>query len=228
MEIAYDSATGGVFLTTNTSGSWPHTPVLTLRGLVVSIWSTQATNFIATVTAGGVPMTQVSGSPLLKATGEPFGLAVFFLGSNIPFGSITIAVTVNGAGNGVDTYYTDSFGYKAPGNTMIVNTASLTSDALADPLFSLGLRGRRACVLMPLGTGQDGPFSTSPLTNWLRADWQDMGTVSAVMHQYGSDVGYGPVAGDLSVGWTQTSEDAMALAIAIGDVPADIFNYPSQ
>jgi hypothetical protein len=94
--VAFDVATDGGNVTTNPK-TFTHTPTGTPRAAIVLI--VQGGNIsadrISGVTYGGVSMTEVALSPVIKTTGEQAVVDVFFLGSGIPTGAQTVSITVS-------------------------------------------------------------------------------------------------------------------------------------
>jgi hypothetical protein len=81
---------------TGPTHSWTHTPVGTARGIVVAIQTDQGSDVISTVTYGGVSMSRVA--HVLDTATEPGGAYIYFLGSGIPTGAQTVAVTRTSTG----------------------------------------------------------------------------------------------------------------------------------
>jgi hypothetical protein len=102
MAVALDATSAGAGGTGNFN--WTHTPVGTPKGVWVVIpQDTGQTDEVTAVTYGGVAMERViAGSPTNPifrdgVGGDDGGIYEYFLGSGIPTGAQTVAVTVNGA-----------------------------------------------------------------------------------------------------------------------------------
>ncbi|MCB9610512.1 MAG: hypothetical protein H6716_28240, partial [Polyangiaceae bacterium] len=80
MAAVYDAVSDG-------TTSWTHTPTGTPRGVIVFVCHYYASSSV-TVTYGGIPMNEVA----LYRSGSWLA-AAFFLGSGIPTGAQTVAVT---------------------------------------------------------------------------------------------------------------------------------------
>lgn len=165
---------------------------------------------ISGVTYGGVAMTELAAvSPQYKATGEPTGLSYFYLGSGIPTGAQTVQVTVSGA-----TVTKAAFcrTLTAATDTEIISTVVWNSDALANPTGTLTLSGREAFCAESFVSGQNAVTGIAPLTNWTAFE-SDLGNMCLANYVY-DIVG----TANVTVGWTQTSEDAVGFATAVAEV----------
>lgn len=207
MTVAYDAV--GSQPTQTTSPSWTHTPVGTPKGILVFVLQyATGSDDVTGVTYGGVAMTELGSSPLLHTTGETFTVYAYFLGSNIPTGAQTVAVTGSSSNKcGV------SFSVTASGDTVVQNhSAFVNSDSQADPSASLSLGGKTCFVALGAMSGHNGVASTTPSSGWT-SSFEDVsagGTQVSLSYKYDT-IG----STDVTVGWTQTAEDATAIAVAI-------------
>lgn len=193
--------------------NWTHTPVGTPRGVWVIIVNVtvSGTDEITGVTYGGVAMAEVAAiSPRYKSSGEAMGQSIFFLGSGIPTGPQTIAVDTSGA-----TVTKAAFArtVTAAADTEIIDTAFWSSDSLANPSDTLNLGGRSAYCILAFSSGQNAVTGITPLTNWTATYETDLGNFVAGGYTY-DIVG----TSNVTVGWTQTAEDALGFAIAVAEV----------
>jgi len=195
--------------------TWTHTPVGTPRGVLC--WVVQfvgATDEVTGVTYGGVAMTEVSGSPLLKAGGETAAVYLYFLGASIPTGAQTVTASVNGTGSNKNTY---CFTVTGAANTEIVDVdATISSNSVANPSVTLSLGGRTSFAAIGFMSGAQTTAEATPSTNWTMPtnEW-DPGTMVGGAYYY--DI---VASTDVAAGWTQAAEDAVAIAIAISEVTA--------
>ncbi|HUW56670.1 MAG TPA: hypothetical protein VMZ92_08550, partial [Planctomycetota bacterium] len=88
MAVAYDAGSTSGY---ESNPSWTHTPSGTPRGVVVWTVSASGDN-CSNVTYGGVSMTEVTGSPNNKSSGEGIRVQCFFLGSGLGTGAKTVSV----------------------------------------------------------------------------------------------------------------------------------------
>jgi hypothetical protein len=191
--------------------TWVHTPIGTPRGVIVLL--TQATGGgviepVQSVFYGSVEMTEVSGSPNIKTTGERGSVFCYFLGSGIPTGPQT--VTVNG--NIIDTTSRAQYCYtlSASGDTVVQDVQVISSDSLSDPSVTLSLAGNRCFCALAFVSGIPDPANIFPLNNWTIRQEIDHGSLSSGGYSFDS-IG----TADVTAGWTQTADDAVAIAIAV-------------
>jgi hypothetical protein len=199
--VAFDAAT-----ISNGSLSFSHTPVGTPRGVLYLSYLTADT--ITAVTYGGVSLTQMTLSPVVKGTGETAEVGAWFLGSSVPTGAQTLAVTITGELNqGACITLTGADDLEE------VDTTSISSDSLLNPSGTLSLASRSCFCALVGRSGQNAVGSVAPLTDWTEVEERDMGSQVGLTHRYdtiGTD--------DVTFGWTAAAEDATALAVAISEV----------
>ena len=209
MAVAFDAASTGVGTSTF---SWSHTPVGTPRGVIVFVVQSGAVDEITSVTHGGVSMTEADGSPLIKLTGESCVVYVYFLGSGISGGAQTVEVV---AGIGTLNKRAIAVTLTASGNTAGQDTTTISSDALENPSGTLSLGNVSSFCCEALFSGQDAVTGITPSAGWTSRDEYQFTTLDQTAACYTYDtVG----VSDVTMGWTQTSEDAVSIGIAIKDL----------
>lgn len=209
MTVAFDALSSA----TNPAPSFTHTPVGTPRGVLLFVTALTGTDTVTGATLptyGGVVMTEVTGSPLLKATGETLACHAFFLGSGIPTGAQTVSLVDTPAGDEIAICVTVTA--DADMEIVAANT-SINSDSDDDPASTLGLLGRTCFVAMGFGSGQNATTSVTPFSGWTSRAEAGNGVKVGGCYTYDT-VG----STDVTVGWTQTAEDALAIAVAIAEV----------
>lgn len=208
--IAFDAATAATVVAS--SNTIAHTPVGTPRGVIVFVClGLEGTDVITTVTYGGTAVPQISGSPNLKGSAEVMSVHAFMLGANVPTGAQNCVITATGAEVITGTVITVT----ADGNTEVVDVdTSINSDSLENPSATLSLQGRDSFAVIGLTSGHDAATGTAPLTNWTSIIEGAVGG-TAVVGCYRYDI---IDSADVVTGWTQTAEDAVAIAIAISEL----------
>ena len=187
--------------------TWDHNPTKTPAGVLVGVVGPEGTDHVVGVTYGGVAMVEVTGSPLIKTAAEVGAVYLFFLGSGVPTGNQTIVVDTN---NTAVVRQAACFTVTAASNIIVKNTVTISSDSVANPSANLALGGKNCFVAVVFISGQDAITGTTPLAGWSSGYEYDLGTTSMGMYSYGT------VAGDdVTVGWTQTAEDAVCIAVAL-------------
>jgi len=194
--------------------SWTHTPTGTPKAIVVSIGNTSSTDIVTGVTYGGVAMTEVSGSPLLN-TNEASSVHVYFLGANIPTGAQTVTVThpftVIGA---------TCISLTATADTTQVQAVNvdINSTSVANPSDTLELGSVTCWVVETFMSGQDANSGITPLSGWTSQLEYDGGTVCLGIYSYNT-----VAADDVTIGWTQTADDAICIAVGIAEVSSSSY-----
>lgn len=207
MAVAFD-AFSNVAAGTGTL-SWTHTPVGTPRAVKVDIVENGGVNGVASVTYGGVPLELVAENA--KTSGEAGTVITYFLGKNIPTGAQTVTVTVN-----------DAVLKRACATTLTAAAdtcwssadISIASDSIVSPSATLNLLGKTSFVSLALHSGQGAVGGITPLTGWTSRLETDFGA------QVGGWYTYNTIASaNVACGWTQTADDAVAIALAITEAP---------
>jgi len=205
MAVAYDALS---YLDWDTGDqSWTHSPTGTPRGILVFIVLDEATDVINGVTYGGTSMTEVTGSPLLKATGEAAGVICYFLGTSVPSGAQTIAIDYS---SGTASYSAFVISLTAgTSETAIEDTTTISSDAVANPSGTLTV-DENSFAIVGFMSGQDAVTGVTPSTGWTNRREVDMSTMIAACYTKDANS-----STDITFGWTQTSNDALAIGVAV-------------
>lgn len=211
MPVAFDAYT--VLSGSPGNMSALHTPVGVPRGILVSVLDLTAENPSITATYGGVTMRKVAGAPLIKTAAEAGAADWWFLGSGIPTGAQTVFVGVGGAGG---TKGARCYSLTAETDLEIVDIGIISSDSAANPGVTLALGGRTAWAAIAFLSGQDAVSGVAPVADWTADEEIDVGVMTAGWYHYDT-VG----STDVVAEWTQTADDAIAIAVAVGlvDVP---------
>lgn len=179
--------------------------------MIVLIGGTAETNEITAVTYGGVALSAVSGSPNAKATGETGIVQAFFLGSGVPSGAQTVAYTTSGS---TVTHQGYCVTVTATASTEVVATnVAINSDSQADPSSTLGLSGRTCFCCELIYSGQAAIASITPFSGWTSQHEAAASGDTLAYYTYDT-VG----SSDVTVGWTQTADDALMIAVAVSEV----------
>ena len=204
MAVAFDAFSVGVV-----DSNFTHNPVGTPRAVIVWVLDVAGTDQVTSVTYGGASLTQVSSSPVLKSTGETGAVHCFFLGSSVPTDDpATVDVTLTAA-----TYTVNCVTLTAADDTEVVDVQTISSDSAANPSATLALSGRTSWCGIGFVSGHDASTGVTPLTNWFDRGESSTGTQQAACYTYNT-IG----TTDVTAGWTQTAEDAVAIAVAVSEV----------
>jgi len=187
--------------------TWTHSPAKAPAGVLVGVAGPEGADYVVGVTYGGVAMVEVTGSPLIKTAAEAGTVHLFFLGSGVPTGNQTIVVDTN---NTAVTRQGMCITVTAASGIVVKNIVTISSNSVANPSANLALGGKNCFVAGVFISGQDGVTGITPLADWYSASEYDLGSMSMGMYYYTI------VAGDdVTVGWTQTAEDAVCIAVAL-------------
>ncbi len=208
MALAFDAVSNGSGTgTINVT----HTPVGTPRGIVAYVLYGAGADEVTAITYGGVSMSEVALSPLSKAAPEVGTVACYHLGASIPTGAQTVSLTVGGA----TAKALITISVTGAADTQVADTSIISSDAVANPSVTLSLGGVSCFCVIGFVSGQNAISGIAPTAGWTERFEFDAGTVSLGTYTY--DTVSTP---DVAAGWTQTSEDAVAIAVAISEISA--------
>lgn len=213
MTVAFDAFTANANQTAD--HNFNHTPVGTPRAVIVWVVERAATaDHIAGITYGGDAMTEVSGSPAIIASGETGVVYCYFLGTSIPTGVQSVSVDTTATSN----YITYCVTLTAANDCTVQDSDGTIASVQANPSVTLSLSGKTSWAGLALHSGQQTVGGITPLTNWTSRSETDRGTDQAACYTYDTIA-----STDVSAGWTQTSEEALAVCIAVTDVTASLF-----
>ena len=211
--MAFDAFTETASTTTDPTAT--HSPVGTPRAAIVWVEShlTAVGDDVSGCTYGGTTMTEVAVSPVLKTNAEALRSHAFFLGSSLPTGDQTVTCTVDEATPKVMYVYT----LTAAADTEVVDSDTVSSDAVGDPSVTMQLTSRASFVAVGFSSGlNDTPLNSAPFTGWTSRSEVDDGSQGMGTYSYDTidtaDVG--------SCGYDQNvaSEDATLICVAVSEV----------
>lgn len=208
MSVAFDvaslSAAGTGVLT------WTHTPGGAIRGVCVLVVQNDQVGTVDSVTYGGVPMTQLEGSPNVNDVGEPSTVTAWFLGSSVPAGSQLVAVNVTG----IIDRRAAAFSMSADGDILVSGHATILDGSLANPAATLPLDHRTCWVVEVFHSGVASILGISNLTNWFTTFEHSFGSQTAGWYRYLIISN-----ADVTAGWLQVADEANMLAYAFTEEP---------
>jgi hypothetical protein len=190
-----------------------HTPTGTPRAVLIYIFQNEAVDQVVSCDYGGDAMTEVTGSPNEKVAAEAMILHSFFLGTSIPTGAQTVTCDVSNTIAKRIVVIT----LTAAADTEIVDQdVTINSDSVANPSVTLSLSSRTSFAAIGFGAGGVDTSTITPLTNWTGA--APAGTeVDNGASQFGVYT-YDVIGStDVTAGWTQAADDAIAIAVAISE-----------
>lgn len=208
MTLAYLSSQETIL--TSSGGSFSHAAGGSPRAvLVFCVASAPGGDVVSGATYGGVAMTEIpsAGGHLLKATGETAGVWAFFLGASVPTGTQNVAIT--GSGSISVSVCVITYTGAADCEVAASNT-SINSDSVENPSSTLALGGSECAVAIGFFSGQGAVGGITPLTGWTSRAERDFGAQTAGFYTYDT-VG----TTDVTIGWTQTADDALCIGVAI-------------
>jgi len=219
---ASESHTGTTGSTNQASFSWTHAQTGTPQGVLVFVHTISASDFISSVTYGGVALDRIAGAVAIDTAGEPGRTDLFFLGSGLGTGNQTI--TVNRTNNATIMYAsaatvlaaTDTF---VTGLLIEEQNQSLTVENIDDGSVS-GTDSVRYCATY---TGLAAPPAAGTGSTLLTSI--DLGAYGAAMVRE-TTAGQG----SRPVGFSSGSDDVAAVYTAVREaaayiLTADVSNF---
>lgn len=216
MAIAFDAVSSDFSDNdSTTSHSWTHTPSGTPGFILVGLaYAIQSTDIVSGVTYGGEAMTEVTGSPLLQASGEAHGLYLYCLGlsgDTVPTGAQTVEVTTAAS-------FSDRAGmcvsYTTGAVCEVIDTDTQQSTSTTDPGGSLALGGSTCAAALVGFSGIALGTNISPLSGWTSRAEVSTGSAHGLLYTYDT-VG----SSDVTTGFTNSSaDDAALISIAFAEV----------
>jgi hypothetical protein len=209
--IVFDKYTSGGYSVNDFSFSV--TPVGTPKAVILYVFHYNAvSDAVNSATYGGVSMTEVSGSPLLKTNTEAMGIYVYFLGSSIPTGTQTVVVDTGAVSSNMSARVVT---LTATGDTSVTDTTTISGDNLTNPSGSLTLGGVESWSMFGFISAHDDVGSVV-------GNWETAG-VNLLQADFGTEVFragyYTATTSDVTIGATQTAEDFVGFGIAVRVAP---------
>lgn len=208
MAVDYDATSAP---TDGNSLSWSHTSGVGARaGVVFAYYTTFDT---IGFTWNGVAMTQVSGPDDEASGGElQFSRVGVWLLDNIGDDE---TITVASTGGTAVIKSARAYSLTADDEVEFIDEVIFDSAALANPSGTITADSRDIFVAQIFASGQDAATGVTPLTDWTNDRETDNGTNIRGEYRYDtvSD-------SNVTVGWTQTSEDAFGVAAGFSEIAA--------
>ncbi len=205
MALAFDAVT----TTPGGSSSFSHTPVGTPGCAVLVIAG--ANGAVTAATYGGTAMTEATASPADVTTGEIAGVidgtSAWILGSSVPTGTQTVAVT--GPSSILAAVYT----LTSDEDCEELDSDVVESASQANPEVTLSLGGRSGFVAIGFTSGQDATSGITPRTDWTADQESDVGLITLGNYSYDT-IG----TADVTAGFDQAADDVQMIAVAVGEV----------
>lgn len=212
MAITFDAFTADASPTTG-NDSFSHGGGAGPRAALGFIVGTSPTDEVSGATYGGVSMTQLSSSPKLATSGGEPGVVHAFLLNGIASGTQTFAFTTSAS---TVTHQAYCITLNADADLEVVDEdVTVDSTSQANPSVTLSLGGRSCFCAIAFMSGHAGTASITPLTSWTSRHEVTTGSETAACYTYDT-IG----TSDVTAGWTQTAEDALMYAVALGEVVA--------
>lgn len=194
-----------------TTATWTHSPVGTPRGVICTVVQNDSTDEITGIDYGSLALTELTGSPACKTTGETDCVYGYFAGASIPTGNQT--VSVNSAAGSLPKRAGCVTLTAAADTELIVVDATISSDAIVDPSVTLSLSGKTSFAMIAFYSGLGAITSITPLASWTDRLEHSFGSNSAGFYTFNT-IG----SSDVTCGWTQSSDDARAICVAVSEV----------
>lgn len=207
-QIAFDAHTGDCTGTGTITCS--HTPVGTPRGVLVVIHAASSADSVNTVTYGGATMSEAVLPRLSTFSAQ--SVYAYYLGSSIPTGAQNAVVTVNNANSKRVNVVT----FTATRDTEVLDADNtITGQTVSNPSVTLEVGGRTALAVITFLSGQDDTTGFAPLAGWTSMQEVDSGTAGRGYYRLTTTT-----TSNITAGWTQTADEAQAIALAMAEVSA--------
>lgn len=168
------------------------------------------TDIVVGACYGGIVMAEDTVSPIVKTAVERMQAHLFKLETGVPSGSQIVNIDVNTA----DNWMSGTISLTAAGAVEVVDSDnSINSNSIVSPSTTLSLGGRTSFCAIGLVSGQNAVTGISPRAGWTVRDESDFGGQSSGIYTYDTIA-----STDVVAGWTQTAEDAIAIAFAVSEV----------
>lgn len=211
MAIAHDATSFSTAVTTALSHT--HTPTGTPRGVVVMVCQGGSGDDLVTgVTYGGVAMTR-AGAPALLTSGETGASYIYFLGSGIPTGAQTVAVSI---GAGTFTRQAVCATMTASNNTEVDAYGTVVNANITNPSITLATTAATTTSIYGVDWSGDSPASTIVPAG--ETEITETGVLAGTFSFIRRDALGG--GGNIAVSWTYNSDEAAAAAIAVREATA--------
>ncbi len=212
MSIAYDAASNPTAGTGNLT--WNHTPVGTPKGVLVFVVAANGIDEVTGVTYGGVSMSEVALSPLLKATAFAMAAHAFFLGSSVPTGVQEVVVTVS---SGAAIRQALCYTVTSTQDSAVQNTATFLVESTANPSTSLALSSVECWVAEGCLSAVNQIADIAPEPGWAsNLEDNSFTGLTGVWYRYNT-VG----TSDVTIGYECVSlEDGIGIGVAIKEAAA--------
>lgn len=213
MAVAFDAASRSTTGFDNGPISYTHTPVGVPRAVVVQIGMEATTDQITGVTYGGVAMTRVT----TRALGSAGQVFTYFLGSGIPTGPQTVAVTATAGSN---DWAACTRTFTAAANTTATAVTPVTATgSTANPSLSISPTAQ-AAIVYALWDAAAAPVTT---------------VQAGSTHRFGNDFGVDCTqwadktvagAGATTIGYTLAAVQWAHQAVAVQEVAGSATRVP--
>jgi hypothetical protein len=198
--------------------SWTHSPSGTPKGALVFVVAYfsggTSADEITSVTYGGVSMTEVSASPQVLASTEDFAVHAFFLGSGVPTGNQTVAVTTSASNASQQVGYCVTFTADSGYDTAVEDADFVNSTSASNPSVSLTIPSGDAAVVIGIATGA-GTAGISAAGSHTQLYETDLTSRVAALHRRTNNL-----TADGAATYTASADEQCAIFVAVKQVLA--------
>ena len=210
MAVAWNSVFTPIATETDDTASISYAPGTTIAGIFVTIYTpTHGDDRITSVTFGGDALTRIVEAH--DTVDEPGSAYLYFVGTSIPSGTQNVVITVNAAATqlrGVIGSVT------AAADTSIIDS-DLISGNVGNPQLTLATGADNAAVTAGIYSGLASVASLTELSGQTQIQSDDFGS-----HVTVSTRRTAIEAGNITIGWTASSDDTAMVALAIIETAA--------
>ena len=198
----YNSVDGGSSPVTITNTGAASSGIVCVIG---SAMLTSGSQTVSSVTYDSTELTHVTGSPLQKTATEAGYNWLAFQGSSVTQGAQDLVVTHSGSPGKLLAVMT----LTGAADVVEQDTWTVSSNSITDPSGTLSLGSNESFCMVAFISGENAVGSIAPLSGWTSQEEIDLGTRVSGFYTYDT-IG----STDVTVGWTQTSDDAVGIGAA--------------
>lgn len=209
MAVAFDNWSTGVVVN-DVNLAWVHVPTGTPAGvIIVAQLPLAGADVFSTVSYGGIVLPRI-GQFVGKTSGEAMCTAIYGLTSGIPTGNQ--AAFISTVSTSIIVGY--AITVTAARDTQISGCDfSINNDSIANPTSTVAVGARSSFSCIGIISGQDASANVTPSAGWTSRFKGNYGATTSALFT-NDTVG----TSDVTAGWTQTADDAVAISIAISEV----------
>jgi hypothetical protein len=180
-----------------------------LRGLLGLAWVPANLDVVTALDVAGTSVPKLG--HIGKGTGTAMAMSLFFLGQTIPDGASLTSTWTLSASAALCCLY----GLRGNHDTRLTGFGTISSDSVANPSVEVNAHKEPSVGIIGFTSGHTGGVGTiAPLANWTSIFELDVGPGIMQWASYSYDL---IQSENVTHGWTQTAEDALAWGVNMAE-----------